>query len=159
MEAYRAFYHEHKSKLFRYLMRMSGDYFLSSDIVQESFTRYLERYGEQTTSLALLFTIARHALFDHYRKQKSNLQLEGGQPACDGNQEYDLMIREDYHRVLGAMQKLKQDERDILSLAISDGLSYREIASIVGISLQNVKVKVHRSRLKLRSALNSGDEQ
>ena len=36
-------------------------------------------------------------------------------------------------------------------------LSYREIASLVGISEANVKVKVHRARLKLRKKLKEGD--
>jgi len=48
---------------------------------------------------------------------------------------------------------LKTDERDILALAISDGISYRDIASIAGISVENVKVKVHRTRLKLKEIL------
>ena len=47
------------------------------------------------------------------------------------------------------------DERDILALAISDGISYQDIAEIVGISLENVKVKVHRIRLKLKKIRNN----
>jgi DNA-directed RNA polymerase specialized sigma24 family protein len=43
-------------------------------------------------------------------------------------------------------------------LAISDGLSYRDIAAIVDISVENVKVKVHRTRLKLKKILQRGDE-
>jgi len=61
-------------------------------------------------------------------------------------------------KVIGAMQKLKKNERDILALAISDGLSYRDIAAIVDISVENVKVKVHRTRLKLKKILQRGDE-
>ncbi|MCK4984749.1 MAG: sigma-70 family RNA polymerase sigma factor, partial [Desulfobacterales bacterium] len=60
-------------------------------------------------------------------------------------------------QVIAAMQRLKDNERDILALAISDGLSYRDIASIVGISVENVKVKVHRTRLKLKKILNRGE--
>jgi RNA polymerase sigma-70 factor (ECF subfamily) len=63
------------------------------------------------------------------------------------------MAREEYRRVLVALQKMDEDERDILSLVIGGDLSYREIAAISGISEANVKVKVHRSRLKLRKML------
>ena len=45
--------------LFTYLMRMTGDYYLAGDIMQESFTRYLERYPKQVPNASLLFTIAR----------------------------------------------------------------------------------------------------
>ena len=45
--------------LFAYLMRITGDYYLSGDIMQESFTRYLDRYGKQKQSAPVLFKIAR----------------------------------------------------------------------------------------------------
>jgi RNA polymerase sigma-70 factor (ECF subfamily) len=67
-------------------------------------------------------------------------------------------VREEYRQVLSAMQELAKDERDILALVISGDLSYREIASIAGISEANVKVKVHRARLKLKKFLGMGDE-
>ena len=79
MNKYRAFYGEHKDKLFAYLMRMTGDYHLSAEIMQESFTRYLERYRRQSLSVPLLYTIVRNALFDHARAQRRNAQLEADQ--------------------------------------------------------------------------------
>ena len=69
------------------------------------------------------------------------------------SQEDALMVRQEYRQVLAAMQKLSEDERDILALTLSDELSYKEIASIVGISPGNVKVRVHRARMKLRQVL------
>jgi RNA polymerase sigma-70 factor (ECF subfamily) len=152
------FYKEHKDRLFAYLMRMTGDYFLSCDIMQESFTRYFEHYREKARSVSLLYTIARNTLFDHARRQGRMTQLEVDQKDCSNDQEHILMVREEYRRVLAAMQKLKKDERDILALAVSGALSYRDIASIAGISEANVKVKVHRARLKLKKILQVGDE-
>ena len=152
------FYKEHKDRLFAYLMRMTGDYYLSSDIMQESFTRYLEHYGNQAESVSLLYTIARNSLADHARKQGRTTQLDGDQEDSSTDQEHALMVREEYRRVLGAIQRLEKDERDILALAVSGVLSYREIASIAGTSEANVKVKVHRARLKLKKILTTGDE-
>jgi len=139
-------------------MRMTGDYYLSSDIMQESFTRYFEHYGDKAQSVSLLYTIARNILLDHARKQGRTTQLDSDQQANTSDQEYALMVREEYRRVLEAMQRLEKDERDILALAVSGVLSYRNIASIAGISEANVKVKVHRARLKLKKILNTGDE-
>jgi len=156
--AYLSFYRKHKDRLFAYVMRMTGEYYLSSDIMQETFTRYFEHYGNKTESVSLLYTIARNTLFDHARKQWRTTQLESDQEDCSSNQEKALIVREEYRRVLSAMQMLKKDERDILALAVSEVLCYREIASIAGISEANVKVKVHRARLKLKKILNAGDE-
>jgi RNA polymerase sigma-70 factor (ECF subfamily) len=68
------------------------------------------------------------------------------------------MVRDEYRRVLSAMDALESDERDILALVISSDLSYREIASIAGISEANVKVRVHRARLNLKEILAKGEQ-
>ena len=157
MNEYRAFYGNHKNRLFAYLMRMTGDYDLSSDIMQESFTRYLERYGKKPPNVPLLYAIGRNALFDHARTQRRNTQLEADREADGGNPEHSLLVREEYRQMLFALQKLDKGERDILSLAVSSDLSYRDIASVAGISEANVKVRVHRARLKLKGILQTGD--
>ena len=70
MNSFEKFYSENRKGLFAYLVRMSGDGELARDLVQESFAKYLERYGCDTLSGPLLFTIARNAFFDVVRKRK-----------------------------------------------------------------------------------------
>jgi RNA polymerase sigma-70 factor (ECF subfamily) len=147
------FYSSHRERLFGYLMRSTGDYHLSNDIMQESFKRYLERYGHEIRSAPLLYTIARNAFLDHTRKKRKDSPYEedcGYEPA---NPEHHLMVREEYRGVLAALQKLESTEREILALVVSSDLSYREIASVTGITEANVKVKVHRARVKLKQIL------
>jgi RNA polymerase sigma-70 factor (ECF subfamily) len=158
MEKFGTFYKNYTKSLFTYLMRMTGDYYLSGDLMQESFTRYLERYADKEPNVALLYTIARNAFFDHSRHKGRYTHIEEEQIDGAMNQEHGFMVKEQYRRVITAMQKLSDEERDVLALVISDGLTYREISSIVGISLENVKVKVHRTRLKLRNLLQIGNE-
>ena len=126
--------------------------------MQESFTRYIERYGQQQQSAALLFTIGRNTLVDSARKRGRHTSLTA-EPADNApDQENALMVRETYRKVLDAMQRLNEQDRDILALALSSGLPYRDIAAVVGISEANVKVKVHRARLKIRKLLQAGDQ-
>ena len=157
MANFRAFYKKHRERLFAYLMRSTGDYYLSGDILQESFTRYLEKYGEDLLNPALLYTIARNAVVDGHRKKGRDSPLLDEQEPSPNNPETDMMVREDYRRVLAAMQELEPEERDILSLVVSSGLPYREIARISGTSEANVKVRVHRARVKLKKMMNTGD--
>ncbi|HAY40116.1 MAG TPA: RNA polymerase subunit sigma, partial [Desulfobacteraceae bacterium] len=56
-------------------MRLTGNYPLASDIMQESFTRYLEHYGPQTQNVSLLFTIARNLVWDNTRKKTNNKEM------------------------------------------------------------------------------------
>ena len=157
MKTYKTFYLENKDKLFAYLIRLTGDYQLSIDAMQESFTRLLSRYGKKEQSVALLFTIARNVVMDDARKNKQNRHIKNNPPNDGCDPENMLLIREAYRNVLTAMQKLDKTERDILSLAVSSELSYQDIADIVGISPANVRVKVHRARMKLKRDLQLGD--
>ncbi|MBU0768615.1 MAG: sigma-70 family RNA polymerase sigma factor, partial [Proteobacteria bacterium] len=147
-----------KKKLFGYLMRLTGNYQLASDIMQESFARYLEHYDSQTQNVSLLFTIARNLVWDNSRKKTDNKEMENDIADVTFNPEEQLLVRESYRNVLSAMQKLKKDQRDLLALTVSSDLSYREIANILGISETNVKVKVHRARILLKELLQTGDD-
>jgi len=158
VETYKTFYLQNKDKLFAYLIRLTGDYQLSSDTMQESFTRLLSHYGPNHQSVALLFKIARNAVMDHVRKPHRNCSREDSGQDGGHDPEKMVLIRETYQKVLTAMQQLKKTERDILSLVVSSELSYRDIADIVGISEANVRVKIHRARMSLRKILQSGDD-
>jgi RNA polymerase sigma-70 factor (ECF subfamily) len=155
MDDFEVFYKNHQKKLFSYLMRISGDYHLSMDIMQESFTRYFERYAKETRNVSLLYAIARNNFLDHKRKEGRSVSLEGEYKNPADSQVELLLIKEEYRQVILAMEKLEDGEREILSLVISGDLSYREIASMIGTSEGNIKVRVHRARVKLRNLLQN----
>lgn len=121
--------------------------------MQESFTRYLERYRGREHNPALLFTIGRNLLLDHIRKNQSDITYEDEKHGRTVDQEHVYQVQEDVREVLAALQQMDDEERDILSLLASSGLSYREIAQITGNSEANIKVKIHRSRIKLNKIL------
>jgi len=150
------FYSENRKRLYAYLVRMSGEGELARDLLQESFAKYLERYGRETLSVPLLFTIARNAFFDVVRKRKHYPQAAPEIDPAGPDPEAEVLVREAYRRVVDAFQQLEMTEREVLSLVISSGLSYRAVAETVGISEANVKVKVHRARLRLRELLREG---
>lgn len=136
-------------------MRMTGDYYLASDMLQESFTRLLDRYPSSAWCKALLFRVARNAMIDEKRKLRDGKRQALTENHGAQDHEHDLMIRESYREVLKALQNLDPMEQDILNLKISSNLTYRDIAGIVGTSEANVKVKIHRARIKLKSVLKN----
>ena len=140
-------------------MRMSGDYALSQDIMQESFTRFYQRYRHAAPQVSLLYTIARNALIDHLRRARPSVTLDEESLGTSVDSERRIMVREEYRRTLAAMERLAPDERDLLSLLISTGFSYRKIADIAQLSEANVKVKVHRARLRLKEFLSEDDHE
>jgi RNA polymerase sigma-70 factor (ECF subfamily) len=156
VDTFSKFYRANKGKLFGYLMRMTGDYQLSRDIMQESFTRLLGRYGPKSPDVSLLYTIARNAVFDNARKRVPTAKYLEGTVRDSIDPEQETLIREEYRAVLSAMQQLGKNEREVLSLAVSSDMTYREIGAITKMSESNVKVKIHRARTKLRKILKKG---
>lgn len=157
MKSQAEFYNANREQLYAYLVRMTGDIQLAADLVQESFTRYLDRYGDQENNRTLLFTIARNAALDALRKRRTDSLTDVDEHADPGNNpEQQVMERQALARMLGAIRQLAPMERELISLVVSADLSYREIAGMLNISEANVKVKVHRARLRLREILASG---
>ncbi|MEW5734259.1 MAG: RNA polymerase sigma factor [Thermodesulfobacteriota bacterium] len=152
-----SFYKAWHGRLFGYLLRMTGDRELSLDIAQESFTRCFARYGSLEDAKPLLFTIARHLVFDNHRRSGREVvrEAEPAAPAGAPDPEQALLGKERTRKLFKALEGLSGPEREALSLAAGKNLSYREIARVCGISEQNVKVRVHRARQKLRKLMEA----
>ena len=154
-ESYQQFYSDYKNSLFSYLLYKSRDRYLAEDIAQESFTRYYKQYGNQAIlSPSLLFAIARNALVDHQRGQYIRFRTRDlySRQETTSDEESKYISKEQSRLILNAMHELSEPDREILVLAVG-GMPYREIADFLSISLSNVKVRVHRSRVKIRELL------
>jgi len=152
-----AFYRNGKDRLFGYLVRMTANHDLSADVMQESFVRYIEHYGSKSCQYPLLYRIARNALNDHFRRNNRFACMDEDVEDSCATLEQTIEARDAFQQVLKAMQKLKPDDREILSLATGDGnLTYQQIGEITGNSEANIKVRIHRARVKLRDILKKG---
>lgn len=155
MNTFKEFYSRQRQNFFSYLVRRSGDYDLACEIMQESFTRLIEKYSAEQFTPKLLFTIGRNLIYDSLRRKKDNSSLSDAKEHSAGDPNHELMVRDEYRRVLAAMKHLEEDERDLISLVVSSDLSYHEVAEVTGISETNVKVKIHRARKKLRNLMGT----
>ena len=157
IKKYRQFYEKYKNKLFRYLMIRCGNYEVARDIMQESFTRhYQHSRNSPEASPAYLFTIARNALVDYQRHENNYTLIQDYAPQPSQDLEADLIVHEEYQTVAKAFNKLSREDREILGLVVS-GLPYREIGQLLGLSEANIKVRVHRARVRLRDMIQKGD--
>jgi len=155
---YGLFYKENKERLYAYLLRMTGERQLALDLVQESFIRYLGRYGRREYNKALLYTIGRNAALDAFRRQSTvgfdpeNYQDFGADP------EQRIIDQEKFNQTISAIDKLAPLDRELISLVTTTDLTYFEIGRVLKISEANVKVRIHRARTKLREMLASGGD-
>ena len=61
-------------------------------------------------------------------------------------------------RVLGALQQLPEIDRAVLAMATIGEMPYELIGAAMGLSVSTVKVRIHRTRMKLNALLGSGPE-
>lgn len=149
------FFENNRKKLFAYLIKLSGNLHEAEDIFQDTFIRYAENYPNQQNP-SLLFTVAKNIFLDGRRKNRFS-EMPETDPADENTPEKILICRQAQNRLKDAMNSLSTDERSLLSMAGADGLRYEEIAAAAGISVANVKVKIHRARQRLRLLLEEKD--
>ncbi|BBO78416.1 hypothetical protein DSCW_58330 [Desulfosarcina widdelii] len=155
VDTYDCFYRENKDRVYAYLLRMTRDVQLAGDLTQESFARCLSSYGRNGSNRALLYTIARNAALDAVRKRREEALGDNEEIASAANPECQLMEKEAFGRMLDAIGKLNPVDRELISLLATEAFSYREIGKLLKISETNVKVRVHRARLRLKALLDA----
>ena len=157
LDTFKDFYLKNRQKLFSYLMRLTGDYQMSGDVMQESFTRLLSRYEPAERSVALLFKIARNAALDMIRKNPYGCTFQGIDEPDGADGEQLILIRETYRSVLAGLKELDDSDRDLLAMVVSSSLSYSEMAVIFGMNEGHLRVRIHRARTRLRQILKRGE--
>lgn len=142
-----------KDKLFRLAYRITLHTAEAEDITQDTLIRVWNKRHEleDVRSLeAYCLTVCRNLANDRRElSEAQNLSLDGtpcdapdNSPEADSRMEYDERLQW-VHRLLA---KLPEKQRTILQLRDIEGHSYREIADIVGVSEEQVKVNLFRAR-------------
>ncbi|WP_028325092.1 RNA polymerase sigma factor [Desulfatirhabdium butyrativorans] len=148
------YYRTSRDRLYGYLLRLCANADLAADLTQDAFLRYASRYGVDRIEPALLYRIARNLMIDAFRKRKPDTSLTELLIDERNDPEMDATVHSEFRRTLEALQQMKAEDREILALVSGDDeLGYGDIARILGISEGNVRIRVHRARMRLREAL------
>jgi len=148
----RIFFEENSKKVFGYMLKMSGNREDAEDCFQDCFIKYSEKYPDRL-SLPLLFTVAKSICIDNIRKNRKFISFEHDIEGTSSDPETHASENETAKTLMKAMEKLSEQERQLISMAGADGLKYEEIAEITGLTTANIKVIIHRARKKLRKLL------
>lgn len=149
--AFRQFYEDTRDTFFKYVMRLSGDYDIASDLMQESYFKYYHSY-EPPYKKALLYRIAYNVFVDGYRKSKRNVSLNESEielqsSAATPDKQYEQQ------KMLDLLQRLPETDRNLLSMAVSESLTYQQMSETTGLSVANIKIKIHRARKSLKAMM------
>jgi RNA polymerase sigma-70 factor (ECF subfamily) len=157
MDELEALYRRHASAVLRFAWGLCGDRSTAEDIVSETFVRVLTRAPriETRTALAYLLAVARNTYITAQRRRRREVPLSEELPAPDASPSSHVDDQARLKAVIEALRRLPEGERAALLLRVDHGLSYEEIASALGTSAGAARVRVHRARLRLASALET----
>lgn len=143
-------YLEYEQAVFRYLCRVVGQAEMARDLTQEVFLR-AHRAGVPDSDAASLrgwvFSIARNLALTHHRDTRRHVVVPEVTTAGPAVQELAVAIE----RALAALDNL---DRDVFLLRETGGLSYLEVATTCGLSVDGVRARLRRTRETLRDALD-----
>lgn len=145
-----------KNKLYRLALRITLNSAEAEDIVQETMIRVWEKQQElqQVESIeAYCLTVCRNLSLDKQALRESqNLELSESLHDTPGQSSphEELVIHEKMVIVKKLFDGLPVNQREVIQLRDIEGKSYREIASILGQTEEQVKVNLFRARQKIR---------
>lgn len=141
------FYRDHAGAVFSYLSWLSRDYNRAEDLMQETFVKATRSFAGYRggSPRSWLFSIARSVFLDDVRRRRPvpSPDLEGAT-----REDPDIAEADAVRRVLAS---LPEAQRSALVLRDLVGLSYTEIADMLGKSLGATKVLIHRARAGFRT--------
>ena len=148
-----------KNELFRLALRITLNREDAEDVVQETMIRVWNRRDqwEQIESIeAFCTTICRNLALDKTKRasnQDASLDNEGHDTpdhSYSANPEEQAVQRDRVERVRRLMDLLPEKQRTCMQLRDVEGKSYKEIATVMDISEQQVKVNIFRARQTIK---------
>lgn len=148
-----------KNELYRLALRITLNPAEAEDIVQETMIKVWNRreQWEQIESIeAFCLTICRNLSLDKMRKMENQNQSleEADNDAPDhsysSNPEEQAMQQDRIELIRRLINQLPEKQRSVMQLRDFEGKSYKEIAAIMSISEEQVKINIFRARQAIR---------
>ena len=145
-----------KDKLFRLALRITSDRAEAEDIVQETLIRVWNKRDEwpQLGSVeAYCLTVARNLALDRSeRKDARTVELTPEmEQTPDASSPYDRLVNKERMKLLHRLlNRLPEKQRSIMQLRDVEGKSYKEIAALLNLTEEQVKVNLFRARQKVK---------
>ena len=163
--AFAQLYDRHDRQCFQFIRRSLGAAHADAaeDLHQEAWMAVSRRAADfdpgKASFSAWLFTIARHKVWDHFRRQKvvpvasaaDNAAMVIPDPGPTPLEQ--VQSRELAERLVAAVEALPLEQRGVFVMFAHAGLSLEEIAQATGVAVETAKSRLRYARARLRQAL------
>ena len=159
-DAFRALFESYKNKVYSIAFRFAGDEATAMDIAQDTFVKLfscIRDFRGDSSFDTWIYRLVVNSCLDHRRRAWRLLPLAddfAGTLRVSGDSLTELLRSEMGGRVRSAVDRLSPDLRIVIVLRYTEGLSYEEIAEVLGCSTGTVASRLNRAHKKLERRLS-----
>lgn len=151
---------QHEKYLKAFALRLTNNYDDAQDLVQDTYLtawRFANKFEEGSNMRAWLCTIMKNQFVNGYRSRKKesgrvDLEVEW---LADKGPFVDPSIGEYEDELIGALESLPVNTRDVVVLTYAMDFTNQETSAITGITLGTIRSKLFNGRRKMRDYLKS----
>jgi len=156
----------YQEKIYNTIYYLVKDKYLTEDLFQEVFIKVIDtingnRYNEEGKFLPWVLRIAHNLCIDHFRRIKRKPTILTGDntnifewiTVVEESKE-EIMIKDDLHKELHAhLNKLSDEQREVVVLRHFADLSFKEIADITNCSINTALGRMRYALINLRKMM------
>lgn len=153
-------YKKYFEQIFYFVLKRVETADTADDITSQTFLKALSKIGSYKDMglpfSSWLFRIARNEVYDFCAKNKIGMVV-----SIESNGIWKIISeigqdgREDYTQLYHALERLNDDEMELIELRFFEKRQFREIGEILEITENNAKVKTYRILDKLKKILKN----
>ena len=168
-EAFAALVARTQAKVYNLALRLSGSAEDAADLTQEAYLnawRGLSSFQGESAFSTWLYRLTTNVCIDFLRRERRRQAIAGAVSLDDNEVDYANLVpdrapspheilegRELKAAISRGLRQLSDEHRQVLVLREVTGLSYAEIAAVLGLEEGTVKSRIARARLALRKYL------
>ncbi|MGI6573350.1 MAG: RNA polymerase sigma factor [Fermentimonas sp.] len=163
-EAFDELLTRHQHSLYSYILYTVRDNGLAEDIFQDTFMKAIitiqqGKYTESGKFKAWINRIARNLIIDHFRQKKSEntvsndayeVDLFNNPSLCDETVETKMVRTQVLNDVRMLVDRLPDNQKEVVEMRYYKGLSFKEIADITGVSINTALGRMRYAILNMR---------
>jgi len=156
-EAYAVLIDRYKNALYHHCFAVVRNEDVAEDIAQETFiTAYykLRQYNPEYRLSTWLFKISTNKAINYLRKHAREVAVDDELIAKIASHEPSPLVRAQDVELHEAVERLQPKYRAVISLYYWQGMSYEDIAQVMGSPKGSIKGWMNRAKLQLRKELS-----
>ncbi len=158
---------KHKNRIYTYIFLIVKNEQLAEDIFQDTFIKVINslkngRYQDKGRFVSWVIRIAHNIIIDHFRKEKhlntisndnNDYDLFNSSKFSDKNIEQEIINDQITNDVRKLIDKLPEDQKQVIILRHYVGLSFKEIAEQTDVSINTALGRMRYALINMRKII------